>query len=261
MAAEQHDSAGKKPPVVVVEDFHKTYGSMVAVAGLTFQLQPGQILGLVGPNGAGKTTTMRAISAIIPPTRGRLTVDGYDVEREPVAARRRLAYIPDDPQLFPDLTVTEHLAFAASAYRVDDAEPKAAQLLRRFELYEKRHTPVRDLSRGMRQKLAICCAYLHDPVALLFDEPLTGLDPRGIRTLNESIRERTAAGAAVLISSHLLGMVEDMCTHLLILNRGHARFLGTLEELRERYPAEQSMGDLERIFFLATEDEPIGAVG
>ena len=179
--------------MIDVVDFHKAYDQTIAVAGVGFHVAAGEIVGLVGPNGAGKTTTLRALAGIIPASRGRLSVAGHDVAREPLSAKARLAYIPDDPQLFRDLTVQQHLAFAASVYGVSDAEAKASDLLRQFEMTAKQNAPVRDLSRGMRQKLAICCAYLHDPLAILFDEPLTGLDPRGIRTLKESLRARTRA--------------------------------------------------------------------
>ena len=190
--------------MIEVEDYHKTYRETVAVAGLSFEVAAGTILGLVGPNGAGKTTTLRALAGIIRPTRGRLSIAGHDVVHDSLAAKRELAYIPDDPKLFDALTVWEHLEFIASAYRVADFAPKGEALLQQFELVEKRRTMAQELSRGMRQKVAICCAYLHDPKAILFDEPLTGLDPYAIRTLKASIAERAAAGAAVVVSSHLL---------------------------------------------------------
>jgi len=239
--------------VIQVEDFHKAYENTVAVAGLSFAVLPGQILGLVGPNGAGKTTTLRTLSCLLTASRGRLTVDGCDVSDDPIAVKRRLAYIADDPQLFGDLTVDEHLAFIASAYEVGDASAKAERLLADFDLTAKRHTPAGDLSRGMRQKLAIVCAYLRDPRALLFDEPLTGLDPHGIRRLKESIRQRADAGAAVIVSSHLLAMVEDLCTDVLILESGRQRFFGTVDELRAAFVTEEGQATLERIFFLATD--------
>ena len=188
------------PPIILVQEFHKNYEQTVAVAGLSFMILPGQVLGLLGPNGAGKTTTMRAICGIIPPTHGRLFVAGHDVAQEPIAAKRKLAYVPDDPHLFDTLTVWEHLEFAASVYRVANFEPAANQLLDQFELTNKRNTTAQELSRGMRQKVAICCAYLHDPPAILLDEPLTGLDPRGIRTMKQSVRQRAAAGAGVMVS-------------------------------------------------------------
>lgn len=239
--------------MIHVHDFHKAYEDTVAVAGLSFDAAPGHILGLVGPNGAGKTTTLRTLSCLLTASRGQLSVGGCDVAADPIAVKRKLAYIADDPQLFNDLTVDEHLAFVASAYEVDDAPHKADALLVDFELEAKRHTPAGDLSRGMRQKLAIICAYLRDPVALLFDEPLTGLDPHGIQKLKQSIRERAEQGAAVIVSSHLLAMVEDLCTHVLILKSGRQNFYGTIDELRSEFMTDNEPLTLERIFFLATE--------
>src|SRR5262249_55230729 len=151
----------ESPVSIVVEDFHKTYGGTVAVAGITFAVPPGEILGLVGPNGAGKTTTLRALAGILAPTRGRLEVAGHDLAREPAAAKAALAYVPDDPRLFDHLTVWEHLRFIAELYRVPDWRPQAEGLLRQFELTEKRDALTSELSRGMRQKVAICCGYLH----------------------------------------------------------------------------------------------------
>ena len=163
--------------------------------------------------------------------------------------------MPDDPQLFHDLTVEQHLAFTASAYHVENATEKIARLLDQFELEFKRHSPAADLSRGMRQKLAICCGYLYDPVALLLDEPMTGLDPPGIRMLKRSIVERAAAGAAVVISSHLLAMVEDICTHVLILNSGQKRFFGGIDDMQAAF-AKGGASSLEDIFFEALAPPP-----
>ncbi|MBN2476544.1 MAG: ABC transporter ATP-binding protein [Pirellulales bacterium] len=239
--------------MIEVDDFHKTYRETVAVAGLSFNVQPGQILGLVGPNGAGKTTTLRALAGIIPPTRGRLAVAGCDVVADPVAAKRHLAYVPDDPKLFETLTIWEHLEFIAAAYRVDDYAPQATELLERFDLTPKRDTLAQELSRGMRQKVAIACAYLHSPGAVLFDEPLTGLDPRGIRTMKDSIVGRSHNGTATVISSHLLDLVEDICTHLLILDRGKRLFFGRIDEARAAFADLSGSASLEEIFFRATE--------
>ena len=243
--------------MISVDAFHKAYDRTVAVNGISFEVRPGEIMGLVGPNGAGKTTTLRAISAILPPTRGCLTVGGANVETHPIEAKRQAAYVPDDPQLFHDLTVAQHLSFFATAYQVSDAERKAGELLEQFEIMFKRDSPARDLSRGMRQKLAICCAYLHDPSAILFDEPLTGLDPHGIRTLKASIRERAERGAAIVVSSHLLAMVEDICTHVFILDRGRQKFCGTIDELRATFADEQEETRLEEIFFRATPNRGV----
>ena len=239
--------------MILVDDYHKTYRETLAVAGLSFRVEPGQILGLVGPNGAGKTTTLRAIAGIIPPKRGRLLVAGFDLAIDPVAAKRRFAYIPDDPKLFDALTVAEHLEFIAVAYGVADWTDKVARLLDQFELTEKKDALAQELSRGMRQKVAICCGYLHDPAAILFDEPLTGLDPRGIRTLKQSIVERAQGGAAIVISSHLLSLVEDLCTHLLILEKGRSKFCGPVSEARAAFADHTGEASLEEVFFRATE--------
>ncbi len=239
--------------MIQVIDYHKTYRDLVAVAGLTFEVRGGTILGLVGPNGAGKTTTLRALAGIIPPTRGQLIVAGHDIVTDPVAAKRQLAYVPDDPKLFESLTVWEHFEFIASAYRVADFETKAQQFLDAFELTEKRDTVALELSRGMRQKVAVICAYLHDPQVILFDEPLTGLDPHGIRTLKQSIVARAAAGASIIVSSHLLALVGDLCSELLILQRGHALFCGPIGDAREKFGTLGQDASLEEVFFRAVE--------
>lgn len=238
--------------MICVDDFHKAFGDQVAVEGVGFVVEPGEIVGMIGPNGAGKTTTMRTLAGVLPPSRGRLRVAGFDVADQPVAAKSNLAFVPDDPPLLSDLTVAEHLAFYASVYDVADATRKAQELLDCFELADKSHVAASDLSRGMRQKLAICCAYLHEPPALLFDEPLTGLDPRAIRIFKRSLLDRAAAGAAVIISSHLLAMVEDICTRVLILAQGKQRFFGDLDALRAEFGAADPCVRLEDIFFAAT---------
>lgn len=238
--------------MIEVFDFHKHYDGVFAVKGLTFTVRPGQVLGLVGPNGAGKTTTLRAMCGIIPPTRGELRIGGHDVRKEPVAAKKLLAYVPDDPKLFDVLTVWEHLRYTAEAYDVRPWQEDAMRLLARFELLEKKNTVGAELSRGMRQKLAICCAYLHKPRALLLDEPLTGVDPHGIRTTKDSIRECAESGTAIIMSSHILDLVEDLCTHLLILHRGECLYFGALDEARTAFSGLHGDATLEDIFLQAT---------
>lgn len=244
--------------MIQIDNFHKSYRETIAVAGLSFNVQAGQILGLLGPNGAGKTTTLRAIAGIIPPTQGVLAVAGWDVVKQSVDAKRELAYVPDDPKLFDALTVEEHLEFIASSYDVDDWRSEAEKLFAQFELTDHRNKLAQELSRGMRQKVAITCAYLHNPKAILVDEPLTGLDPHGIRTMKQSLRDRAAAGAAVIISSHLLALVEDLCTHLLIVHKGQSLFFGPVEEARTAF-AGQTDRSLEEVFFKATERKEEGA--
>ena len=239
--------------IIVVEDFHKNYDETVAVAGITFSVAAGEVLGLCGPNGAGKTTTLRALAGILQPTYGRLTVAGHDLARDPVAAKAALAYVPDDPKLFDQLTVWEHFRFIAAAYRLQDWEARAEALLVQFELTEKRTALAGELSRGMRQKVAICCGYLHRPQAVLLDEPLTGLDPRGIRTMKDSIGHAAAAGAAFIVSSHLLSLVEDLCTTVLILHRGRQALHGALADLRHQAAESGRHETLEELFFRLTE--------
>jgi ABC-2 type transport system ATP-binding protein len=241
---------------IVVDDFHKNYGPTVAVAGISFAVASGEILGLLGPNGAGKTTTLRALTGILAPTYGRLLIDRHDVVTDSIAAKSAMAYVPDDPQLFDRLTVWEHFRFIASAYRLTDWQPRAEHLLVRLELTEKRDALASELSRGMRQKLAVGCGYLHLPRALLLDEPFTGPDPRGIRTMKDLIREAAACGAAVVVSSHLLSLFEDLCTSVLILHRGRVRFHGRLDELRREMSTDGRQQTLEDLFFLLTEGQP-----
>lgn len=233
--------------MIEVIDFRKAYDNTLAVAGLSFRVEPGQVLGLVGPNGAGKTTILRALTGIIPSSGGQLRIAGFDLDHDPIQVKQRVAYVADDPQLFQDLTVEQHLTLTASIYGTDRSAERIASLLNEFDLEFKRHTPAADLSRGMRQKLAICCAYLHDPQAVLLDEPMTGLDPRSIRVLMQSIARRAELGAAVVISSHLLALVEGICSHVMILDVGHQRFYGTIDELRSVFPdlhAEASLEDI-----------------
>ena len=241
--------------MINVEDYQKAYDKTLAVDSLSFEVLPGTILGFVGPNGAGKTTTMRAIAGIIAPTGGQILVGGHDVVTQPKQAKQITAYIPDEPQLFETLTVWEHLRFIAAAYRVQDFEPAAEELIGMFELTEKRNSLARELSRGMRQKVAICCVYLQKPDVIMFDEPHTGLDPLAIRKMKATIRQRASAGAAVIVSSHLLNLIEDLCSHLLILSKGKSLFCGTLGELRSRYPELEQGTPLEEIFFKATIGE------
>jgi len=240
-------------PIIRVYQYHKVYGETVAVQDLSFDVLPGQIVGMLGPNGAGKTTTMRALAGIIPPTQGRLLVAGHDVATQPVAAKQALAYVPDDPKLFESLSVDEHIYFTAQAYGIREYEARADELLRQFELDDKRHKLAQELSRGMRQKVAIVCAYLYRPKAILFDEPLTGLDPRAIRTLKQSIRDEAAAGMGIVVSSHLLDLVEDLCTDLLVIHEGKRLFFGPTGDARRAIEGMADTATLEDVYFHLTE--------
>jgi len=243
--------------LIQVNGFCKAYEDAIAVQKLTFSLQPGEILGLVGRNGAGKTTTLRALTGIIPSSGGVLSVDGFELSKNPIELKQRTAYVPDDPQLFSDLSVEQHLKFQASVYGLRSPSAHISELLSMFELEHKRHAKASGLSRGMRQKLAICCAYLQKPKALLLDEPMTGLDPQAIRVLKQSIIGQAKSGVSVIISSHLLAMVEDICSHVLVLNQGKCKFFGTLDQLQRKYGRDDRKHDaasLESAFFSALSD-------
>jgi ABC-2 type transport system ATP-binding protein len=235
-----------------VQGLTKRYGEFTALENLDVTCAPGEILGLVGPNGAGKTTALRCVASILRPTAGRVIVDGHDVQGEPLLAKRALAFIPDTPHPFDMLTVLEHLRFTALAYSVPDAESRFDTLLEELSLTSKRDELASTLSRGMRQKLSIACAFLRDPRLILFDEPLTGLDPRAIRTMRDAMRRRADAGAAVVISSHLLDLVERLCDRILVLHGGKRLAHGTLEEIRAQATA-QTGASLEQAFFAITE--------
>jgi ABC-2 type transport system ATP-binding protein len=238
--------------MIVVEGLTKAYGALQAVTALSFSVAGGEVVGLIGPNGAGKTTTLKCMVGIQAPTSGTVRIDGQDIVADAVAAKRRLAFMPDEPQLFEYLTVREHLNLIARLYRVDDYAARVPTLLGELELTGKEGALPGELSRGMKQKLVIACGLLHDPPVLLFDEPLTGLDPLGIRRMKATIVGRARAGAAVVVSSHLLHLVEEICTRILILHKGRKIADGTLEELAARADLAQAGSDLEEIFLHAT---------
>jgi len=223
--------------VIEVEALSKLYGQLEAVQGLSFHVAAGEVVGLVGPNGAGKTTTLRSLAGIIRPTAGTIRIAGHDLARDPVPAKRALAFIPDEPHLFDYLTVEEHLGFIARLYGVAEAPARVPSLLAELELDEKRGALPSALSRGMRQKLAIACGLLHEPRALIFDEPLTGLDPLGIRRMKDTIRRRAEAGTAVVLSSHLLHLVEEVCDRVLVLRAGRLIAAGSIREIVAGDPA------------------------
>lgn len=245
--------------MIQVEGLQKLYGDFPAVQGLSFEVASGEVLGLVGPNGAGKTTTIRSIAGIIIPTKGRIRIAGHDLSTDPVAAKSALAFIPDEPHLFEYLTIEEHLRFVARLYRLGDVEARIPGLLDELDLSDKRGALPGELSRGMKQKLAIACGLLHEPKALLLDEPLTGLDPVGIRRMKATIMQRAAGGAAVILSSHLLHLVEEICTRVLVMQRGRVVAFGTIAEIVAGRPDLQAQKSLEDVFLaLIGQEENTG---
>ena len=240
--------------MIEVEALTKLYGDFVAVNDLSFCVQPGEVLGLIGPNGAGKTTTLRSLAGIIPPTRGTIRICAHDLARDPIAAKRQLSIFTDEPRLFEYLTVQQHLAFVARIYQVADYEPIAQHLLEELELSGKQNALPEELSRGMKQKLAIACGLLHSPKVIYFDEPLTGLDPIGIRRMKDSILKRSRDGAAIIVSSHLLHLVQEICSHVLILKNGRKIIMGTMADITRQFSAQPGDTNLEDVFFKATEN-------
>lgn len=242
--------------MIEVNRLSKLYDKFTAVRDLSFSVAPGEVLGLVGANGAGKTSTLRCLAGIIPPTLGTVSIGGHDIVGDPVAAKGHLAFLADEPRLFDYLTVAQHLAFTARIYRVANYQAVVQPLLEELEMADKVDLLPGELSRGMKQKLVIACGLLHSPSAILFDEPLTGLDPLGIRQMKATIRKRAADGAAVIISSHLLPLLEEICSHVLILSKGTKIVDGTMAEVVNRFSSGAGgTVDLEEVFFRVTQPE------
>jgi ABC-2 type transport system ATP-binding protein len=240
---------------ISVEHLRRQYGSFTAVDDMSFEVGGGEIVGLIGPNGAGKTTTLRSLAGILRPTAGHVRIDGYDIVERAIEAKRRLAFMPDEPHLFEYLTVLEHLRLTARLYAVHDIDRRAKVLLDELELSGKEHALPGELSRGMRQKVVIACGLVREATALLFDEPLTGLDPIGIRKMRETIVARGRAGAAILLSSHLLHLVEEICTRIIIMDGGRIVADGTFAELAAHVEIAAAGSSLEQIFMRVTGRE------
>jgi ABC-2 type transport system ATP-binding protein len=238
--------------MIQVEHLTKVYESLKAVDDLSFSAAAGEVVGLIGPNGAGKTSTLKCMVGIQAPTSGTIRIAGHDIVAHALEAKRRLAFMPDEPQLFEYLTVREHLGLVARLYRVTDLDARLPGLLEELELKGKEQALPGELSRGMKQKLTIACGLVHRPDVLLFDEPLTGLDPIGIRRMKQTIVARARAGATVVVSSHLLHLVEEICTRILIIDKGRKIADGSLDELAARSDLAAAGSDLEQIFLRAT---------
>ncbi|MEM6691339.1 MAG: ABC transporter ATP-binding protein [Planctomycetota bacterium] len=216
--------------MIEVKQLTKVFGDTLAVDNVSFTLPSGRICGLVGRNGAGKTTTMRCLAALVPPTRGSIRIAGHDPVSESTSVKRKLAYVPDDPPLFDDLSVHDHLEFIGRMYGVAEHRELAQRLLAQFGLDGKSNAGATTLSRGMRQKLAIACAMMFDPQVWLLDEPLTGLDPPGIRMVLDLIGQLAEQGRTVVLSSHLLSIIEPVCTDVLVLEDGRVRDFGPVNK-------------------------------
>ncbi len=220
--------------MIRVEDLVKRYGAFTAVDGVSLDVAPGEIHGFLGPNGAGKTTTIRMIAGLLKPTRGRVVIDGHDLERAPEKAKAALGFIPDRPFLYDKLTAAEFLRFHAGLYGIEGGglQERLLELLALFELLGWKDELVESFSHGMKQRLVMCAAFLHRPRAVLVDEPMVGLDPRGARLIKQVFRAMSRKGVAILMSTHTLEVAEEMCDQISIILEGRILARGTVEHLR-----------------------------
>lgn len=232
--------------MLTIEALTKNFGDFAAVSDLSLKVDGGEIVGLLGPNGAGKTTTIRCITSILQPTRGRILIDGHDIVTETELAKRTLGFVPETPNPYDMLTVWEHLRFICAAFRMEHEMAHAEHLLRRLDLWDKRRDLASSLSKGLKQKLACACAFIHRPRFYCFDEPLIGIDPKGARELKNMLLERREAGGSVLISTHQLDTAERLCDRVIILNHGRLVAEGTLADLHAdmRMGADSTLEDM-----------------
>ena len=231
----------------------KEYKDYRAVNDLSFTIKPGEIVGLIGPNGAGKTTALRCIAGILRPTSGQVLINGYDLVNDQMNAKKGLAFVPEVPSLYELLTVYEHLRFVAMCFdNLAKFYTDHEGLLRKYHLWDKKDNLVATLSKGMRQKLSVACALIHDANVFLFDEPLIGIDPAGAHELKQELINARNGGASILISTHLLDTAEKLCDRVLIVARGKLLAEGTIPELQKHFNMEDK--SLEELFLTLTND-------
>jgi len=220
--------------MIQVQDLVKSYGSFRAVDGVSLDVAPGEIHGFLGPNGAGKTTAIRMIAGLLKPDAGRVTINGHDLATDAEEAKRGLGFIPDRPFIYEKLTAGEFLRFHAGLYGIDGdgLQGRIAEMLALFELGRWEGELVESFSHGMKQRLVMCAAFLHRPRAVLVDEPMVGLDPRGARLIKQVFREMSRKRVAILMSTHTLEVAQEMCDRISIILRGRIIARGTVDELR-----------------------------
>ena len=238
--------------MIVLDKLNKRFGSLSAVTDLDLEIQAGELFGFLGPNGAGKTTTIRLMTGLLRPTSGRVLIGGHDVQTQPVKAKALLGYVPDEASLYEKLTGREFLLFMADLYRVagQGRQERMDRLLDLLGMTERAGDIIQSYSRGMRQKIALAGALVHDPRLLVMDEPTVGLDPRSARALKDLLRDLSARGVTVFLSTHVLEIAERMCTRIAIIDRGRLVASGTMAELRAA--ASQAGATLEDIFLQLT---------
>lgn len=239
--------------MIRVEGVEKRYGSFQAVHRLDLHVRPGEVFGFLGPNGAGKTTTIRMISGVLVPSVGRIVVDGTDIQDDPVKAKRAIGYIPDRPYLYEKLTAREFLRFVGGIYGLDPATVRARgdELLDENGLLDRADELVEAYSHGMKQRLVLTAALLHEPRLLIVDEPMVGLDPHGARRIKDKFRTVASTGRSVFLSTHSLDVAQEVCDRVAILFKGRIVALGTVDELLHT----KESTDLEEVFLTITEEE------
>jgi ABC-2 type transport system ATP-binding protein len=234
--------------MIEIHNLTKTFGSFKAVDGLSLRVEPGEIFGFLGPNGAGKTTTVKVLSGIMRPTAGRVLVAGHDVALNPLEAKRAMAYIPDEPFVYPKLTGWEFLRFIGDLYLVPQAEQRRRipELLETFELTAQAGELLESYSHGMKQKLLIASVLLRRPKVVLFDEPTVGLDPKSIRRFKGLLADIAREGAAVFMCTHILDMAEKLCHTVGIIYRGRLVARGSVADVKKlsAAPGERSLEDV-----------------
>ena len=221
--------------MIAIENLVKRYGNFTAVDGVSLDVASGEIHGFLGPNGAGKTTTIRMIAGLLRPTSGRIAVNGHDMAAEPELAKASLGFIPDRPFIYEKLTAGEFLRFHGGLYGLDEGtvNGRVREMLELFELGRWEHELVESFSHGMKQRLVMSAAFLHRPRAVLVDEPMVGLDPRGARLIKDVFRKMSDRGVAILMSTHTLEVAQEMCDRISIILKGQIIARGTVAELRE----------------------------
>lgn len=225
--------------MIQVEHVTKKYGSyFTAVDDLSFQIHKGEIVGFVGQNGAGKTTTLKMLTNVLKPTSGTIRINGYDIEKQTLKAKESIAYVADNPDMFLRLSGLEFIHLMADIYHVPAGSRTAriTEMAERFEIADALTHPMSDYSHGMRQKMMVCAALIHNPPVWILDEPMTGLDPKAAYELKNMMREHAAEGNCVFFSTHVLEVAEQLCDKIIIIRGGKSVFIGTLDELRAEYP-------------------------
>lgn len=246
-------------PTIEVEHLSKVYGSNVAIEDVHFSVNTGEILGFLGPNGAGKTTTMRILAGYLPATAGTAKIAGYDVHRDSMQVRRRIGYLPETPPLYPDMTVKSFLHFVAKikGVRANQRRAKVTQAIEQCQLVDREHTVIRQLSKGYRQRVGIAQAIVHEPPAIILDEPTVGLDPRQIIEVRNLIKS-LAGEHTIIISTHILPEASTLCDRVAIINRGKVVTTNTPKDLQAQLESNfgyeiELAGEVEKIRPLLSE--------